>query len=96
MKTQLTALTLALLAGQASAGHIYGAFGTGNPDLEVGHPLPVVQTARAGSDQAPFDFHQGVSSPDISPVPQRADASARTQRASFDAYQGLSSPDIAP
>lgn len=96
MKIQLTAaLTLAILAGSASASHIYGAFGTGNSDLDVGHSQSSDHVASIDQSQRQFDFHQGLHSPDLSPPPQKPYASARIGGGThFDFHQGLSSPDL--
>lgn len=95
MKIQpaILALSLAALTATASASHVYRGFAVGNPDLSTWHPQ--AEPGNRGAPGPAFDFYQGLTSPDLSPPPRRAERTAQKD-SGFDFYHGLASPDLSP
>lgn len=95
MKIHLTilAVSLAAMTATASASHVYKGLAEGNPDLSAPHPWTDARSPDVG--ESAFDFHQGLSSPDLSPPPRRADWTAQRDTG-FDFHHGLASPDLSP
>ena len=97
MKTKLAAMAIILVATSAHAEH-YGGL-EGNPDLGLQHQIPDspanLAARTSGGDK--FDFHHGLSNPDISPPPATPDPNARRgDGGTFDFHHGLSNPDLSP
>ncbi len=60
----------------------------------IGLAAALFATGISASDN--FDFHQGLSSPDLSPPPEPAGAVSGATAGGFDFHQGLDSPDLSP